>query len=98
MKKVILMIVMFLMISCGGEEESFEMRFAETVCDIYEDPVCEFSEADREFCIDFSIAGFYNGYMEGRVPSNPEECLECFNDLGCEIYNGSMHCESKCLD
>lgn len=101
MKNVILMLIVFFvvsMVSCSPEssEMSFKNSFIVLTCDIYEQEECGFSESDRDFCEEFVDAAYYNGYLNGKDPVNPDACLSCFKDLGCDAWSQGHLCQEIC--
>lgn len=98
MKVTTLMLVMFVLLSCSPESSdmSFKDSFIILACDIYEQEECGFSKTDRESCEEFVDATYYNGYLNGKDPVNPDACLNCFKDLGCDAWSQGHLCEDLC--
>lgn len=82
-------VVLVMLISC--EPETSRDRFIRFACDIREMPECNHKETTREFCEAFTGIVYDNNPLY-----ESDDCLDCLESLGCEMWTHDEKCKSFC--
>lgn len=100
MRWLIMFVCFMVLAGCTVDQEgvSFKQQVIDLGCDVYEDAACGFEQVPRSECEIHLQEYFEESGLYENAPTDQEGCLECMENLGCDLWIDIQPCIKICED